>query len=105
MKKVEIEGRTVDVASCRGCSRPLCPVPIVKLSLQIEEVKEGEVVELLADDPGILRDLSVWCKEMGYKILMIREENGVVVAYVEKNEIKGVLEQIVEGFYKIQRAK
>ena len=86
MKKVEREGRTVDVASCVDAVGLLCPVPIVKLSLQIEEVTEGEVVELLADDPGILRDLSVWCKEMGYKILMIREENGVVVAYVEKTK-------------------
>lgn len=84
MKRIEIEGRTVDVISCVDAVGYFCPVPIIKLTLQIEEVKEGEVVELLADDPAILADLSAWCKATGHKLLLVTEENGVFAAYVEK---------------------
>lgn len=64
-----------------------CPMPVVKLKLELENVKTGEVVELLADDPGIQDDLKSWCRETNNKLLSIeKSKEGIFTAYIEKNE-------------------
>jgi len=62
-----------------------CPMPVVKLKLELEKVKLNEVVEVIADDPGIMADLPVWCKQTGNLLLYLQEEEkGIFVARVEK---------------------
>lgn len=62
-----------------------CPMPVVKLKLELEKVKLNEVVEVIADDPGIMADLPVWCNQTGNILLYLKEEEkGVFVARVEK---------------------
>lgn len=60
-----------------------CPMPVVRLRLEMENRKMGEVVELLADDPGVEDDLPVWCRETGHHLMSIqRNEEGIFVARV-----------------------
>ncbi len=47
---------------CRGMR---CPLPIIVLARHIEEVRIGEVVELLADDPAARADVPAWCRMKG----------------------------------------
>lgn len=61
-----------------------CPMPVVRLRLEMENRRPGEIVELLADDPGVEDDLPVWCKETGHLLMSIqRNEEGIFVAYVQ----------------------
>lgn len=62
-----------------------CPMPVVKLKLELENVTPHQVVKLLADDPGILEDLPAWCKETNNKLLSIdKNGEGIFIAYVER---------------------
>ena len=54
---------TVD---CLGLS---CPIPVVRLAKAVAAVEVGEVVELLADDPGARVDIPVWCRLKGQELL------------------------------------
>lgn len=51
----------------------LCPLPTVMVSLALEKMGPGELVDLLADDPTTRRDLVAWCGEFGHRVLEMAE--------------------------------
>jgi len=59
-------------------------MPIVKTKEKIEELKEGEVLEVVADDIGIKQDMSAWCEATGHEFLGVEEEGGEIKVYVKK---------------------
>jgi tRNA 2-thiouridine synthesizing protein A len=67
------------------CVGLYCPMPIVKTSQRIKELKAGEVLEIVADDKGIKHDMPAWCQATGNECLgMIEEKNGEIKVYVKK---------------------
>jgi len=63
----------------------ICPMPVVKTALKFEELKAGEVLEILATDSGIKEDIPAWCQATGNKFLGLEEENGLIRVYVKKS--------------------
>lgn len=69
---VEPVSRSVDA---RGQS---CPGPLVTLSRALKDVPAGEVVELLATDPGSWSDVPAWARLTGNELVeRERSEDGV----------------------------
>ena len=62
----------------------LCPLPIIKTAERMKELRVGEIVELLADDPGVLLDMPAWCTATGHLLLDQAERNGVITMHVQK---------------------
>ena len=62
---------TVDA---RGLS---CPMPIVKTAQQMKSVTSGQLVEVLATDPGSLKDFTAWTRSTGNALVEQTVENGV----------------------------
>jgi tRNA 2-thiouridine synthesizing protein A len=54
------------VVDCLGLA---CPIPVVRLAKAIAQVEAGQVVELLADDPGAKVDIPVWCRLKDQELL------------------------------------
>jgi tRNA 2-thiouridine synthesizing protein A len=67
-----------------NCVGFCCPMPIVKTKLEMENMRSGEILEILADDPGFEKDLAVWCEITGEKLLEIRIEGKLLKGYVLK---------------------
>ncbi len=85
MKKVDIEGKKIAVDGSVDAVGLFCPIPVVKLKLEMERLEPGKVVELVADDAGVMEDLPAWCKETGNNLLSFKKnEEGVFIAYVKK---------------------
>jgi len=61
-----------------------CPMPIVKTKLELEHMQPGEVLEVIADDPGIEKDLPNWCAMSNEKFLGIFKEGDKFKGYVRK---------------------
>ncbi len=40
-----------------------CPGPIMKVYQTMEQLKDGDVLEVKATDPGFARDIQSWCKK------------------------------------------
>jgi len=59
-------------------------MPIVKTAEKIKQLKEGEVLEVVADDKGIKQDMPAWCKATGHEVLGTEEEGGEIRVYVKK---------------------
>jgi tRNA 2-thiouridine synthesizing protein A len=66
------------------CMGLYCPMPIIKTAKQIKELKTGEVLEVIADDKGIKKDMPAWCQTTGHECLGTEEEGGEIRVYVRK---------------------
>ena len=85
MKKRETNGRETTVVSTVDAVGLFCPMPIVHLSLALEDLSSNQVVEILADDAGFEDDVAHWCAETKNPLLLLKKtEDNIFVAYVKK---------------------
>ncbi len=68
------------------CRDLLCPLPIIRISKAIRDLEVGQVLEMVATDPGSKSDMLAWEKQTGHEILDTREENGLFRFYVRKTK-------------------
>lgn len=61
-----------------------CPQPILALTQAMKELKGGQLLKVLADDPGALEDIPVWCKRTGNQMISITEDGGTITALIRK---------------------
>ncbi|MEM3638228.1 MAG: sulfurtransferase TusA family protein [Conexivisphaerales archaeon] len=59
----------------------LCPVPVLKTSAAIKEIQVGELLEVLATDPGSRPDLAAWARITGNELVSVEELNGTPKVY------------------------
>jgi tRNA 2-thiouridine synthesizing protein A len=62
----------------------LCPMPVVKTKLYIEEMGPGQVLKVLATDPASPGDFAAWCQETGNKLLESGREGDAFVFVIRK---------------------
>ncbi|MHB0896984.1 MAG: sulfurtransferase TusA family protein [Spirochaetales bacterium] len=74
------------VAKTLDCKGLACPMPIVKLSVEITKMKVGDVVEMLSTDPGSLADVPSWAKSTGNVVLETKQEPGLIRFYVKRQK-------------------
>lgn len=61
-----------------------CPMPIVKTKKAMNDVEEGQVLEIQATDKGSVADLAAWSKTVGHQYIGTNEDNGVYYHYIRK---------------------
>ena len=61
-----------------------CPMPIIKTAEWIKKIFIGQVLEIVADDPGIEEDIPSWCKTTGNEFLKMEKEDDVFYAFVRR---------------------
>ncbi len=54
-----------------------CPMPIVKTAQAVKNVPAGELIEVLATDPGSVKDFAAWTRSTGNVIVEQTEDEGV----------------------------
>jgi tRNA 2-thiouridine synthesizing protein A len=67
------------------CVGLYCPMPIYNTAKKIKELKNGEVLVVLASDEGIKEDAPAWCRATGNEFLGIEEEGGEYRVYIRKS--------------------
>ena len=53
-----------------------CPVPVHEARKSLDEMQEGELLEVHADDPETLQDIPALCDRIGVQLLNVTEESG-----------------------------
>jgi tRNA 2-thiouridine synthesizing protein A len=66
------------------CVGLYCPMPIVKTAQRMKELKVGEVLEIIADDKGIKKDIPAWARTTGNEFLGMEESGEEIRMYVRK---------------------
>ena len=69
---------TLDV---KGAS---CPMPVVKTKSAIDDLSEGEVLEVLATDPGSARDFQSLQRLAGHQVVTHQRDDGVLQHWITK---------------------
>jgi tRNA 2-thiouridine synthesizing protein A len=54
-----------------------CPIPIVKTAKEFKQMASGELIEVLATDPGSVPDFAAWSKTTGNPIVEQSQDGGV----------------------------
>lgn len=72
---------TIKVDAC-GIS---CPGPIMKLKKNMEQLTDGERLEIIATDAGFPRDAEAWCQTTGNRFVSANSEAGKYRVIIEKN--------------------
>lgn len=69
------------VLDCSGLS---CPLPVVKSSKAIKEIEVGQVLMMVATDPGAPADMEAWARQTGHKLLDSHKEDNKFLFYIER---------------------
>lgn len=70
--------KTID---CQGLS---CPMPIVRTKKAMDGMGAGEVLEVVATDPGSVADVKSWSSRVGHEFLGTVTEGTVFHHYIRK---------------------
>lgn len=71
----------ISTVDARGQS---CPGPLVTLHKALENADRGDLLELLATDPGARSDVPSWAKLSGNELLEADEDDGVLRFVIRK---------------------
>ena len=61
-----------------------CPMPVMKTKKMLQTLGAGEVLHLLATDPGTKSDIPALVGKTGDQILETTEEGGKIHFYIKK---------------------
>ena len=53
-----------------------CPLPILRAKKGINSLDKGQIMRVVATDPGSVKDLEAFCKQTGNEMLDSAQENG-----------------------------
>lgn len=54
-----------------------CPLPILKAKKAVLKLSVGQVLKIIATDPGSVKDFSAFCTQTGHKLVSSSEDSGV----------------------------
>lgn len=66
------------------CSGMNCPLPVVKTKQELERLAAGEVVKVIATDPGSQNDIPSFCRRNSFELLSFIEEGNRFFFYIKK---------------------
>ncbi|HHB12962.1 MAG TPA: sulfurtransferase TusA family protein [Chromatiales bacterium] len=53
-----------------------CPLPILRAKKALAQMESGQVLHIIATDPGSVKDFEAFAKQTGNELLESREEGG-----------------------------
>ncbi|MDF1763069.1 MAG: sulfurtransferase TusA [Oleibacter sp.] len=65
--------RAVKLLDARGL---FCPEPVMLLHKEIDQMREGDAIRILATDPSTVRDFTRFCAFLGHQLLVQEEVDG-----------------------------
>ncbi|TGN41414.1 sulfurtransferase TusA [Marinobacter confluentis] len=61
-----------------------CPEPVMLLHNRIEEIREGQVLKVIATDPSTTRDIPRFCQFLNHQLLESLEQDGKFVYFIRR---------------------
>lgn len=61
-----------------------CPLPILRTKKAINGLASGEVLKVIATDPGSVKDMEAFCKQTGNEMVSSSEASGEYTFMIKK---------------------
>ena len=68
---------------CKGLA---CPLPVIKTKQAIDKMGVGQVLEMVATDPGSIPDMQAWSRKTGHELLEARQDGNLYIFYIRKTK-------------------
>jgi tRNA 2-thiouridine synthesizing protein A len=78
---MEGKGAMSRVLDAKGLA---CPLPVLRARKAMKEVPAGEILEVLATDPGAVADFASFCEVTGHALVASDEADGVFSFKIRK---------------------
>jgi tRNA 2-thiouridine synthesizing protein A len=75
---------TMTVDQVLDCTGLACPMPIVKTKKAVDALPVGQVLQLIATDPGSRPDVDAWTRKTGHVLGAAEQTNGKFIFYIKK---------------------
>jgi len=66
------------------CSGLSCPMPIIKTRKALDTLSVGQVLKMIATDPGSQSDMDAFVKKTGHQLLAAEQDAGKFVFFIKK---------------------
>ncbi len=63
-----------------------CPMPVIKTKKAIDGMQVGQVLKMVATDPGSVSDMDAWTKKTGHELVDSAQEDGKYIFYIKKTK-------------------
>lgn len=66
------------------CSGMACPMPILKTKKAIDGLAVGQILKMIATDPGSTSDMQAWTQKTGHELVASERDGDKYIFYVKK---------------------
>lgn len=63
-----------------------CPMPVLKARKALQDIAVGEILEILATDPGAVADFDAFCRSTGHELVDSGTEDGVYTFQIRRTK-------------------
>ncbi|MGC7871319.1 DsrE/DsrF/DrsH-like family protein [Desulfosporosinus sp. SYSU MS00001] len=70
-----------------------CPGPLMQVKAAMDTLQQGQVLKILASDPGFYEDIKAWTKRTNNQLIDVAKAGGVISAFIKKGTQKDPLKQ------------
>jgi len=81
---VSVELMKIKPDKTLDCLGLYCPEPIFRTRMELDNMKAGEVLEILADDPAAEADIPSLMKRLGHEVLSVGKEGNTIRVLIKK---------------------
>lgn len=68
------------------CSGMACPMPILKTKKAIDSLQVGQILKMIATDPGSTADMDAWTKKTGHELVASEQEGIKFIFYIKRTK-------------------
>jgi tRNA 2-thiouridine synthesizing protein A len=61
-----------------------CPLPILRAKKALADIQSGQVLRIVATDPGSVKDFQAFCKQTGHELLSHTEANKEFIFFMKR---------------------
>jgi len=61
-----------------------CPLPILRAKKALADITAGQILKIIATDPGAIKDFQAFSKQTGNELLSSAETSGEFVFFMKK---------------------
>lgn len=64
-----------------------CPAPIVEIMRAIRAMRDGDTVEVIADDRAFPSDVAAWCRKTQNVLVRLESRDDTHTALIQKGQV------------------
>jgi tRNA 2-thiouridine synthesizing protein A len=68
------------------CTGLLCPMPILKMAKAIKQIEKGQVLQMIATDPGAPADVEAWVRQTGHELVDSETDGNQYIFFLRRTK-------------------